>query len=1154
MGKDGYAQHEADNWYFGSKAALNFSSGAPVSLTNSAMTALKGCTTVSDSAGNLLFYSNGVKVWNKNHNEMQNGYGLLGDELSSQAALGLKAPGENSLYYLFTVGGTHASPPLLGAYYSVIDMSLDGGSGSVLSWEKNIPLQGADSAAEVITAVACADQDGFWVFVRNFSATNKILAYLVDADGVHQTPVISLCLRNQSLLQQVGTVKASSDGRYLVYGPSLWSLNNPVTELFNLNSSTGEATPVFLFNSGGINWGAEFSANSEFLYLAMESPGGDSSKIVQFDMSQLSSATVFQNNKIVINAIAGAPKYWQQQIAPDGKIYGVQYPASIKYLSVIHEPSKKGVFCNFQPNAVPLASGNCLMGLPTFVQSYFARFTWIGECMNVETQFTSNFVPVPDSINWDFDDPSTGIYNFSNELNPVHVFSDSGSYNVTARAFYTNGHKEDATRIVKISPQPKVTLGPDQFICPNSQITFDAGSGFLSYQWSTGQASQTIQVADTGTYWVRVSNSSSCAGYDTIHLNFYPAPVIDETGLVISPTTCGGSTGAITGLVVNGNQPVSYEWKNGNSLTISSNLDLFQLPVDNYTLFVTDGYGCSWPSRNFTINDVGDLLIDTVIVQQAHCGKADAKIMVVATTGLAAMLKYSIDNGQSYSYNLGDFYNLTAGIYKVKVMVSDTTQPCQKVYDFNPVIVQDVGGPLIINVSTQFENGTQADGSIKIQASSTSDTLYYLVDGIEQVNNGTFNNLHSGTYTCKVTDKYGCDTTFTAVVNNLTVARLQAIAGYGSTCLGNVAVLPLLANNFNRVNSFNIRLKYDNTKVICQNYLNPATSLADSLKIELYPASGELNLKWADLNPVSLPDGTTLVELSFASLNSGQSTVKWDLSPGICVFLDSIGFSLPTEFTQGQVRVYSIPKAEVPEPLPTCEGGDVLLIANYLAGTGNGTISYNWTGPGGFTSNDPLLTLTALTQAEAGQYAVSVSDTNHCQSDYTADVTVIPTPVSGLPTDTDTIYFDLPRRLEAAQGYYDSYAWNTGDTTNSILITAEGWYKVTIATPEGCTTTDSVMMLYAIVPLTMPNAFTPDGDLLNDVFRPVTLPEKISSFSMYIYDRWGKQVFFTSDIKQGWDGTINGSPAQIGGYVYVLKYGNPSGAEREKRGMVMVVR
>jgi len=166
-------------------------------------------------------------------------------------------------------------------------------------------------------------------------------------------------------------------------------------------------------------------------------------------------------------------------------------------------------------------------------------------------------------------------------------------------------------------------------------------------------------------------------------------------------------------------------------------------------------------------------------------------------------------------------------------------------------------------------------------------------------------------------------------------------------------------------------------------------------------------------------------------------------------------------------------------------------------------------------------------------------------------VNIAPYPVAGFTSDT--IYFDDQIRLEAAQGY-THYTWNTGDSTYSVLVTTDGWYKVTITTAEGCTSVDSVMMLSAFAPLTMPNAFTPNGDGTNDFFRPVTQPEKISSFSMYIFDRWGKQVFFTNDIAHGWDGRINGNPAQIGGYVYTLKYSYPSGETREKRGMVTVVR
>ncbi|MFZ4548268.1 MAG: gliding motility-associated C-terminal domain-containing protein, partial [Bacteroidales bacterium] len=121
-------------------------------------------------------------------------------------------------------------------------------------------------------------------------------------------------------------------------------------------------------------------------------------------------------------------------------------------------------------------------------------------------------------------------------------------------------------------------------------------------------------------------------------------------------------------------------------------------------------------------------------------------------------------------------------------------------------------------------------------------------------------------------------------------------------------------------------------------------------------------------------------------------------------------------------------------------------------------------------------------------------------------------------------------------------------------VTAEGWYKVTLTTIGGCMATDSVLMLTAFAPLTMPNAFTPNGDILNDVFKAVTTPEKIRSYTLYIYDRWGKQVYFTNDVTQGWDGTIDGAAAPVGTYVYYVKYSNTSGAVREKRGMVVLVK
>ena len=514
------------------------------------------------------------------------------------------------------------------------------------------------------------------------------------------------------------------------------------------------------------------------------------------------------------------------------------------------------------------------------------------------------------------------------------------------------------------------------------------------------------------------------------------------------------------------------------------------------------------------------------------------------------MLKYSIDNGQTFFFNLGQFQNLAPGNYRIKVIVSDTTQPCQKVYEFNPVLVTESAGPQVISVITHYETGGHGDGSITIQATSVTDTIYYQVGSTIQVNNGSFMNLHSGTYTCIVSDKFGCDTTFTAVVNNMAPERLQAIAGDGSSCLGNVAVVPVIANNFSKVGSFNIRLRYDASKVICQNYLNPSASLADSLAVYLYPATGEVELKWKKRNPVSLGDGTRIVELSFGSIASGQTPVSWDLSPGISVFLDSLGGLLPTEFVPGRLRIYSIPEAVVPDPPPVCEGGDLHLTSNIIPGTGNGTIIYQWMGPGGFSCNTKDTVLYSVTILSAGIYKFIVSDTNHCQSDYSVTVNVIPTPFSGFTADT--VYFDEQTILEVQKGY-DRYQWSTGDNSNSIVVYAEGWYWVTMTTAEGCSATDSVMMLYSFVPLTMPNAFSPNGDGLNDVFRPVTIMEKVTSFSMLIFDRWGQQVFYTTDLTNGWDGRINGAAQQTGEYVYLVRYGNPSGVIREKKGTFTLV-
>ena len=87
------AQGQGNIWYFGNYAGLDFNSGSPVVLNNSAMSAFEGCSSIADENGNLLFYTDGMTVWNMNHQVMYNGTGLYGNSSSTQSGVIVPLPG-----------------------------------------------------------------------------------------------------------------------------------------------------------------------------------------------------------------------------------------------------------------------------------------------------------------------------------------------------------------------------------------------------------------------------------------------------------------------------------------------------------------------------------------------------------------------------------------------------------------------------------------------------------------------------------------------------------------------------------------------------------------------------------------------------------------------------------------------------------------------------------------------------------------------------------------------------------------------------------------------------------------------------------------------------------------------------------------------------
>lgn len=445
------AQQEAAIWYFGENAGLDFRSGTPVPLLDGALDTLEGCATISDFNGNLLFYTDGITVWNRNHLPMPNGTGLLGDYSSTQSAIMVPHPGNSDQYYIFTAD--HAKLPD-GINYSLVDMSLDGGLGDII--QKNVQL--LTPAAEKLTAVRHANGTDIWVLIRDAYA-DTFLAYRVGPAGVDVNPVITNIGVNlstyffESLGHAGGYMKVSPDGTKLAVSNSGLSF-----ELFDFDTATGvlsNARHLLPLNEVWKQfYGVEFSPSSRFLYASSNSMG----EIIQFD----TEAADIMASKVVLSTrpdLVGA-----MQLGIDGRIYLNDFDretnSNITTLSVIENPNEQGVACSLVYNAIDLGGRRANQGLPPFITSFFQVDIEVdGLCEGSPTTFNSEISSAPISTVWDFGDG-----NASNLENPVHTYAGAGTYTVSVTVT-TASEVRTETKDVTIFETPIAGTIPDLDYC-----------------------------------------------------------------------------------------------------------------------------------------------------------------------------------------------------------------------------------------------------------------------------------------------------------------------------------------------------------------------------------------------------------------------------------------------------------------------------------------------------------------------------------------------------------------------------------------------------------------------------------------------------------------------------------------------------------------
>ena len=381
-----FAQGEANIWYFGENAGLDFNSGSPTPLTNGQLNTFEGCSTTSDSDGNLLFYSDGTTVWNKNHEIMLNGTGLKGHPSSTQSAMIIPRPEHPTQYYIFTVGA-RVSGGEFGFNYYTLNMLGDGGLGEIVAGPIDLTDGKYTDWTEKVAAIKGEECNTFWVLSY---VLNQFYAYKVTSAGVASTPKISTTTHFAD--DRRGYLKISPNGKKI----AIAHMGDEKFLLYDFNSLTGDVTnEINLPLEAPTNnpYGVEFSSNSEKLYVhatndfysniftEWNNPSNHLSTLYQFDISSNNSKTIVNSRKIIDsrNLFRGA-----LQLGPDQKIYrslSKTYNIGTPFLGVIENPENDGLLCNYR-NDFSLGTRNSTQGLPPFIASIFSQIEITSEDTN----------------------------------------------------------------------------------------------------------------------------------------------------------------------------------------------------------------------------------------------------------------------------------------------------------------------------------------------------------------------------------------------------------------------------------------------------------------------------------------------------------------------------------------------------------------------------------------------------------------------------------------------------------------------------------------------------------------------------------------------------------------------------------------------------
>lgn len=609
------------NWQFGNGAALKFTTNGPSVIENSSINTSEGCATMSDDNGNLLFYTDGVTVWDKNNNIMFNGTGLRGGSSSSQSSIIVPAPGSFNKYYIFTSVQVESTTLQREYCYNLVDMGLRGGLGELV--EKNIVFDTACS--ERLTAANNSNGTDFWI-ITNSLRSNTFKSFALTSTGLSTQPIINIV--GDTIDAGIGMCKVSPDGKWLV---QTFSRPNGLgsAQLFTFNSSNGQiSNPISLNSIFNCTYGCAFSPNSKRLYLGagFNCSGNPNNSFVQYTLT-IPRETLIQGSRtnITINSPISASFIGDLSIGLDDKLYLARVGQK---LSRFENPNDTGTNLIFTDNAVSFESPKRVnLGLPNFYNNINLPPTSIKvekvSCLTYKFSFpSSNTFSFRGIYSWNFGDGTL----INNDSIPLHTFKRSlnDSFFVTLNFRSPDNSVSVNQQVIVILPSKPITnFDISSNGCANSLVNFNSNSSsangaITDYFWSLGDGT-TKSIAqfskkynDTGNYLIKllITDTLGCKS-DTISTSviinkqvtanfFLQGAYCSETALQLFDSS--------KSINVNINS-WKYFWNNNNSYTsntsgnflpIFAKEDLYEIKLIVQTL---EGCVSDTVTKNYFINN-----------------------------------------------------------------------------------------------------------------------------------------------------------------------------------------------------------------------------------------------------------------------------------------------------------------------------------------------------------------------------------------------------------------------------------------------------------------------------------------------------------------------------------------------------------------------